>query len=263
MEKNLNQQEIIDNNANKLPEHYKIKYVPVQNCYAEKIIIEPKLIGTVTRKELIEREIIFDAPKKDVVLKVINIMKEIEIKDVKVTGGNILVTGYLNNCIMYTTMKRPQMENSGGNNNQGKNNENGNNTDKHGYVNTKNDKNSENNKNKNKENEKAKPSCGVVDNSIALDGVLRHTTIWTPFKAFIPAPEAQEEDICTVTSSAVLNELGAASITEIYEEEYDVEGENENISITRAEEVQKFIKGIIDKTLIEFTVDVKRYPKEQ
>jgi hypothetical protein len=234
----------------------------------EKFGMETRSIGAVTRKEMIEREIIFNAPDKDVVLKVINILNEIEIKDVKATSGNILVTGYLNSCIMYTTMKRPQMESNkqGENNNGEKSSENANNSDKHGYVNMGNNKNNENsNKNKNKEKEKAKPSCGVVDNSIALDGVLRHTTVWIPFKAFIPAEEAQAEDICTVTSSAVVNDLGATSITPIYEDEYDEEEtaaiirSEETTTINRGKKEQKFIKGINNRSLIELTVDIKRY----
>ena len=215
-------------------------------------------IGTVTRKELIEREIIFDSPKKDVVLKVINIQNEIEINEVKATIGNILVTGYLNKCIMYTTIKHPQMKNT---NQEKSNNENSNSSEKHDYTNIENDKSSENNKNKNKSNEKGKlkPHCGVVDNSIALDGVLRHTTVWIPFRAFIPSSEVQEDDICTVTSSLASNGLGSSYITLIYEEEDDAE---ETISIMRGKEKQKFIKGIINKTLIELTVDIKRCPKK-
>ncbi|AGK98433.1 DUF3794 domain-containing protein [Clostridium pasteurianum] len=222
--------------------------------------IEPELIGTATRQELIEREIIFDAPKKDVVLKVINILNEIEIKDIKVAAGNVLVSGYLNSCIMYTTTKRPQGEK----NNQEKNNENSNNSEqKNGYVSIQNNKNSENNKNKNKNKEQAKPSCGVVDNSIALDGVVRHTTVWIPFKSFIPALEVQEGDICTVTTSAVLDNLKSLSINPVYEDKDEDEYDEEStISVTRSEEEeQKFIKGIVNKTLIELTIDIKRYPK--
>lgn len=216
--------------------------------------IEPKLIGTATRQELIEREIIFDAPKKDAVLKVINVLNEIEIKDIKVAAGTVLVSGYLNSCIMYTTMKRPQGEK----NNEEKNNENSDNSGKNGYIDVQNNKNSENNKNKNKNKEQAKPRCGVVENSIALDGVVRHTTVWIPFRSFIPALEVQEGDICTVTSSSVLNNLKSLSINPVYEDEYD---EESTISIMRGEEEQKFIKGIVNKTLIELTVDIKRHPK--
>lgn len=213
-----------------------------------------KSIGKVTRKELIERKIIFDAPKKDAVLKVINVQNEIEIKDIKVTSGTILVNGYLNSCIMYSTIKRPPMEN----NSQEKSSENSNNSQGPGYVNTKNNKSNENNKNKenNKDKEEPKPSCGVVDNSIALDGVVRHTTVWIPFKSFIPAVGVQEGDICTVTSSAALDNLKSMPINPIYENEYD---EESTVSIMRGEEEQKFIKGIINKSLIELTVDIKRY----
>ena len=234
MEKNLNPQGISENNVTKS--------------------IEPKLIGTATRQELIEREIIFDAPDKDVVLKVVNIQNEIEIKDVTVASGTVLVSGYLNSYIMYTTMKRPQSEN----NNEQKNNEDANNSEKNGYVNMQNNKSSENNNNNKKKNkEQAKPSCGVVDNSIALDGVLRHTTVWIPFKSFIPALEVQEGDSCTVTSSAILDNLKSMAVSPIYEEEYEEESTS---SIIRGEDVQKFIKGVINKTLIELTVDIKRYP---
>ena len=236
METNLNPQGVSDNNVTKK--------------------VELKSIGTATRQELIEREIIFDAPKKDAVLKVINIQNDIEIKDIKVAAGSILVSGYLNSSIMYTTMKRPQSEN---NNNQEKSNENANNADKNGYVNVANGKSNENNNsNKKKNKEQAKPSCGVVDNSIALDGVVRHTTVWIPFKSFIPAAEVQEGDSCTITSSAILDDLKSLAVNPIYEDEEEND-DGSTISIMRGEEEQKFIKGIVNKTFIELTVDIQRY----
>lgn len=217
---------------------------------------ELKAIGNVTRKELIERKIIFDAPKKDAVLKIINVQDEIEIKDIKVTSDTILVSGYLNSCIMYTTMKRPPVENS----NQEKSSENSNKSESPGYVNMQNNKSNENNKNKesNKNKEEPKPSCGVVDSSIALDGVVRHTTVWIPFKSFIPAQGVQEGDVCSVTSSAVLDDLKSMPINSIYEDENDYDEET-TVSIMRGEEKQKFIKGFVNKALIELTVDIKRY----
>jgi hypothetical protein len=247
MEINQNPLGRIENITIRDPEHLTIKYIPVQNGSDEKAI-EAKLIGTAKRTELIEREIIFDAPNKDVVLKVINVLEDIEIKETKVTSGTILVAGYLNSCIMYTTIKRP----GSSNNNQEKNNQNSN-----GYVNMNNNKSNENNKNTNKEKERSKPSCDVVDYSIALDGVLRHTTVRIPFTALLTGTEYQEEDICTVTSTNVLKDLGSRSITPIYEEEDDQATTN-----TQVEPELKYIRGIINKTLIELTVDIKRYPKE-
>lgn len=237
METNLNPQGISDNNINKKAELISI--------------------GKASRQELIEREIIFDAPKKDVVLKVINIQDQIEVKDIKVGNGTILVSGYLNSYILYTTAKRPPSEN----NNQEKSNENSNNSEKNGYVNMQNNKNSDNkNKNKNKK-EQPKPSCGVVDDNIAVDGVVRHTTVWIPFKSFIPASEAQEGDVCSVTSSAVLDDLKSIAVNPIYEDEDDEEGST--VSITLGEDEQKFIKGIVNKTLIELTVEIKRYAESE
>ena len=258
MKRNLNpQDENIYMEINPNPED---KNIPMKrNLNPQDKNIQLKSIGSVTRQELIEREIIFDAPKKDVVLKVINILNEIEIKDTNVATGTILVSGYLNSCIIYTTMKRPQVEN----NNEQNNNENSNNSQDHGYISMQNNKSSDNN-NKNSDNnntnknkkEQAKPSCGVVDSSIALDGVIRHTTVSIPFKSFIPAPQVQEQDICSVTSSSVLNNLKSITTNPIYEKEDD---EESTISIMRGEEEQKFIKGIVNKTLIELTVDIKRY----
>lgn len=249
MEINQNPLGRVENIIIRDPEHLTIKYIPIQNGNNE-MAIEAKLVGTVTRTELIEREIIFDAPNKDVVLKVINVLEDVEVKDAKVTNATILVNGYLNSCIMYTTMKRPESSN----NNQENNNQNSN-----GYMNMGNNKSNENNKNKNKEKAKPKPSCDVVDCSIAVDGVLRHTTVRIPFKAFLPAAEYQEEDICTVTSTNILKDLGSSSITSIYEEENE---EDQTITTTQEVPEQKFIRGIINKTLIELTVDIKRYPKE-
>lgn len=215
--------------------------------------IKPKLVGTATRQELIERKIIFDAPKKDVVLKVVNIINDIEIKDTEVTDGVILVSGYLNSCIVYTTLKRPQSEN----NNQGKNNGN-NSSENHGYVNDQNNKSNKNNKNK----EEAKPGCSIVNESIALDGVVRHITVWIPFKSFVAAPEAQAGDISSVTSSAVLDDLKSIAIEPIYEEEEEEENGEAVISTKVNEEEHKFIKGIVTKALIELNVDIKRYSED-
>lgn len=251
METNLNPQD--ENIYMEIGPNPEDKNIPMKiNLNPQDKNIQLKSIASVTRQELIEREIIFDAPKKDVVLKVINILNEIEIKDINVATGTILVSGYLNSCIIYTTMKRPQVEN----NNEQNNNENSNNSQGHGYISMQNNKSSDNNTaNKNKK-EQAKPSCGVVDNSVALDGVIRHTTVSIPFKSFISDPQVQEQDICSVTSSSVLNNLKSITTNPIYEEEDD---EESTISIMRGEEEQKFIKGIVNKTLIELTVDIKRY----
>ena len=148
---------------------------------------------------------------------------------------------------MYTTMKRPQ----------GENNQNTNKSGNNGYVNMQSNNSSGNNKNKNKE--QPKPSCGIVDNSIALDGVVRHTTVLIPFKSFISAAEVQEGDICSVTSSAVLDNLKSLAVDLIYEDQYEEENaEASTTAIIRADEEQKFIKGIVNKTLIELYVDIKR-----
>jgi hypothetical protein len=249
MEINQNPLGRIENIVIRDPQHLTIKYIPVLNGNNE-MAIEAKLIGTATRTEQIEREIVFNAPNNDVVLKVINVLDEIEVKDAKVVNGNILVTGYLNSCIMYTTTKRPDDSN----NSKEKNNQSAN-----GYVNMNNNKSNE--KNKNKEKERPKPSCDLVDYSVAMDGVLRHTTVRIPFTAFLPAVGYLEDDICIVSSTNVLKSLGSKAITPIYEEVYEEDQANANANTPVVPE-QKFIKGIINKTLIELTVDIKRYPKE-
>lgn len=252
MEINQNPLGQIENIVIRDPEHLTIKYIPVQNGINE-MAIESKVVGTATRKEMIEREIIFDAPKNDAVLKVVNVMEDIEVKDATVTNSTILVNGFVNTSIMYTTMKRPQSSN---------NNQNNNNQSANGYVsmgNSKNSDNNNNNKNKNKEKERPRPSCDVVDYSIAVDGVVRHTTVRIPFRAFLPAEDYQEGDFCSVTSSSVSKDLGVAAVTPIYEEMYDEAG---NIITTQDDSEPKFIKGIINKTLIELAVDIKRYSKE-
>jgi hypothetical protein len=258
MEINQNPLGRVENIIIRDPEHLTIKYIPVQN--GTEMGIETQLVGTVTRTELIEREIIFDAPNKDVVLKVVSVLEDVEVKDVNVANATILVNGYLNSCIMYTTMKRPEAAN--------------NNQSSSGYMS--NNKNNENNKNNNKEKAKPKPSCDLVDYSIAVDGVVRHTTVRIPFKAFLPAAEYQENDICTVKSTNLLKDLGASSMTLIYEEENEVEQAkatatttttttttttNTTTSATTTQTIpqQKFVRGIINKTLIELTVDIKRY----
>lgn len=245
---NTNAQGVSSNDVARNIEHELIENAIRRELIERKVIpdanIETELIGKATRQELIEREVIFDAPNKDVVLKVVSIQNDVQIKDINVASGTVLVSGYLNSCIMYTTMKRPQ-----GENNQNKNN--------NGYVNMQSNNSSGNNKNKNKE--QPKPSCGLVDNSVALDGVVRHTTVLIPFKSFISAAEVQEGDICSVTSSAALDNVKSLAVDLIYEDQYeDVNNQESTTSIMRGDEEQKFIKGIVNKTLVELNIDIKR-----
>ncbi|MEL7597277.1 MAG: hypothetical protein AAGU01_03640 [Clostridiaceae bacterium] len=201
---------------------------------------DARLIGKGTGQELIERKIIFNPPKKDVVVELISINKEIKLTDVEVNRNSVVINGYIHNSIMYKTIKRPDKENEEKDKNEKEDES----------------KKDESKKDKSKD-EQARPSCEIITvGSIAVDGVVRHTTVWIPFKSFISVNGARKGDIYEILYTSINDKNCFLGEVPIYEE--DKKGGFQSIQIIEDVEEQPFIEGIIDKNLIQISVAVKR-----
>ncbi|MCY6355002.1 SPOCS domain-containing protein [Clostridium sp. ZS2-4] len=199
-----------------------------------------RLVGKGTGQELIERKIIFNPPKKDVVVELISINKEVKLTEVEVNTNSVVVNGYIHNSIMYKTIKRPDKENEDTNKNENKDES----------------KKDESKKDQSKKDQ-ARPSCEIITvGSIAVDGVVRHTTVWVPFKSFIAVNGARKGDIYEILYTSINEKNCFLGEVPIYEE--DKKGGLQAIQIIEDIEEQPFIEGIIDKNLIKISVEVKR-----
>ena len=146
--------------------------------------------------DLIKKKIIFAPPEKDAVVKITDRKNEIIIESAQVVqnGDYVLVKGYLNKSIIYNTTNKDQLKKAmGKEENKDKNKE----------------ENKEENKDKNKdENKKGKK--GVQCESlipplelVAVDGVVRHTTVWMPFEVLVFVEGASERDTVSVENMTI------------------------------------------------------------
>lgn len=216
----------------------------------EQLMESAKLIAGGNRTEVIEREIFFDAPKKDAIVDVIGCAKSAKITEARVEEDNVIVSGYLHNCIQYSSIKRPPAPKQEQSSNQGK----------HGYGSSNN-----NNSNKQKGKPIPKPCCRLTGENIAVDGVIRHTTVFIPFRVVVMIKDVKKGDLCKVTNIEVLEEPKALEQVAIYESELDMEQESIAIKIPESENIFKanetegiFIKGVIDKSVLNIDVEVYR-----
>lgn len=141
--------------------------------------------------DLIKKRIIFAPPEKDAIVKITDRKYEIivESSEVVQNGDYVLVKGYLNKSITYNTTNKEQLEKLMGKES--------------------NKEESKENQEENKEENK-KPKKGVKCESlvpqldlIAVDGVVRHTTIWIPFEVLVYVEGAREEDRVIVESKTI------------------------------------------------------------
>ncbi len=114
---------------------------------------------------LIKKKILFGTPAKDVVIKIVETIDDLFIDEVEVieNGNIVLVRGYLNKVIKYLTVSRDALSIV---------------TEKE-YKEYKDFKEEEDNKKFEKE-----LICDLISNKLqdmAIDGVMRHTTLWIPF----------------------------------------------------------------------------------
>ena len=224
-----------------------------------------RIIGKGLGQELIERKIVFNPPKKDVVVELISIDKEVKITDAEVGINSVIVNGFVHNSIMYKTIKHHHGDKDDNKDND-KDNKNGKGEEAAGEENNKENKKNDNKKDDNKKddnkkddnkNEQTRPSCEILTvGAVAVDGVVRHTTVWIPFKSFIHIKGARRGDIAEVLYATINDNDCLLGELPIYEE--DERGGTQSIQVMEGVEQQQFIEGIIDKNLIRIAVLVKR-----
>lgn len=177
----------------------------------------------------IESEVYFAPPEKDRVLKVINTERTLELSDVDVIENAVFVGGHIQKAIMYKTIKAEDQKNS----------------------NKEKDENKEDKKNEEKkEEEKLAVKINEL-NPVAVDGVVRHTTAWIPFRCYIPIEGAQIGDACEIISAELLDN-GSISKSINYEEA-DMSAENDTAAY-----VLPYIQGIMDTDVIKFAVKITK-----
>jgi hypothetical protein len=237
------------------------------------VSVENKRVGEGEVRQLIEKKILFNPPKKDVVIGVGEILKTVQITDTNVFPDYVVVNGFLNKSILYKTAKRPDAEKFLGeeepeemdeNGEREGNKEKGNNKYRDLYrgedkEDNKENKNKENNKDnkkednkegnnkegnnkegnnkddKNKEEKKGAKCESLAPECAAIDGVVRHITTWIPFESLVRIEGALPGDVVEVLSVEVLDSL----------EEDIIEYGN-------------FIIGIIEKDIVKIKVRVTR-----
>jgi hypothetical protein len=213
-----------------------------------------RVIGKGIGQELIERKIVFNPPKKDVVVELISIDKEVKITDAEVGMNSVIVNGFVHNSIMYKTINRPHGDKD--DNKDGKDNDKDNKDGKGEEGGKEDNKKDENKKDENK-NEQTRPSCEILTvGAVAVDGVVRHTTVWIPFKSYIHIKGVRRGDIAEVLYATINDKDCLLGELPIYEE--DERGGTQSIQVIDGVEQQQFIEGIIDKNLIRIAVIVKR-----
>lgn len=217
-----------------------------------------RVIGKGLGQELIERKIVFNPPKKDVVVELISIDKEVKITDAEVGINSVIVNGFVHNSIMYKTIKRPHggKQDNKDDKDDDKDKKDGKGQEGQGECKKDDNKKDDNKKDDNK-NEQTRPSCEILTvGAVAVDGVVRHTTVWIPFKSFIHIKGARRGDIAEVLSATINDNDCLLGELPIYEE--DERGGAQSIQVVEGVEQQQFIEGIIDKNLIRIAVLVKR-----
>ena len=185
---------------------------------------------------LVERKIVFNPPDNDVVLGVETVSKEAQVTEVELAQDIAIVRGMLYKNIIYKTVKREDVEKAlnlekEGNDESNENKE----------ANENNEKNESN-----ENNDKKGPACeSVMPESIAIDGVVRHTTVRIPFEFIIDLPGAMPGQNYEVVSTMIKNDLGGQYI---YDEETTYKVSDTGMSN------QIFIAALIEKDIIKVTL---------
>lgn len=187
-----------------------------------------------TCQQMIESEIYFAPPEKDRVLEIISIDKKIELSDAEASENAVFVNGRIHKGIMYKTVK--------GQNNNNKENEGQKDNEQ---ANDKQDKNKKDSEKKGKREASIKIADLIP---IAVDGVVRHTTTWIPFRCYIPIEGAHTGDLCEIVSTELLD--NGSRIKNIKYEDADVSAENDTTN------EPAYIQGVIDTDVIKIVVKV-------
>ena len=167
----------------------------------------PEII-TGSNGELIKKKVIFAPPKHDGIVQITERKDDVIIKNAEVVqnGDYVLVNGYLNKSIVYNTTNKAQLNKLMGNEKEEENKKNED-SDKNDSENEEQGKDDKNNKDdKNKKDDKKGVQCESINSeleSMAVDGVVRHTTVWIPFEILIYTKGAVEGNTVTVDKPVI------------------------------------------------------------
>ncbi len=165
--------------------------------------------------ELINRRILFAPPQHDAVVRMSNVTEDIIIEDAYVIDGGdfVLVKGYLNRSVEYLTTNKEElkklMKKDDEHDHKKDDKENGE-TDQEN-----NDK--EQNKKHNKE-----VVCERINpepRTMAIDGVIRHTTVWIPFEILVNVQNSRAGDNVVIESITLECSSKGNRVQEIMEED--------------------------------------------
>lgn len=194
---------------------------------------------------LVERRIVFNPPDNDVVLGVETVSKDAEITEVEMADGIAIVRGILSKNIIYKTVKREDIEKAF-NLEKEENNEDNANEDENNENNDKNDRNDKNDNN-DKNNKKCAACESVMPESIAIDGVVRHTTVRIPFEFIVELAGAKSNYDYEIMSVNIKNDLGGVYL---YDEETVYKTSDGNISN------QNFIAALTERDIVKVAIKV-------
>ncbi len=160
--------------------------------------------------ELIKRKIIFAPPPHDAVVKVANIKEDIIIENAEVVEGCdfVLVRGHLNRSVEYLTTKKEALKKLIGKDH-------------------KDDcKKDEEHDNKKDDDDDKKPKKEVICEPVcpepkcmAVDGVIRHTTVWIPFEILINVEGSKPGDKVIVECVSIESLCKGNRVNEIIEDD--------------------------------------------
>ena len=142
--------------------------------------------------DLIKKKIVFAPPEKDAIVKIADRKNEIIIESSEVVqnGNYVLIKGYLNKSITYNTTNKDQLKKLIGKEDKKEENK---------------DEKKEENKDDNKKDKKGVKCESLLPKLelVAVDGVVRHTTVWMPFEVLVYVEGATEEDTVIVENKTI------------------------------------------------------------
>lgn len=196
--------------------------------------------------QLIEKRISFAPPPHDSVVKVINTKEDwaIEYSEVIESGDLVLVKGYFNVIVQYLTTNKGVLNKLMGKVEKQEEKQ------EEEQVHQGKERQAKENKEENESEEKAKPKhkkpvlCEPIEpepQCMAVDGVVRHTTVWIPFEILVNVEGARPGDEATVTGLTMEKLEKKCRTPEIIEDDlivgiYVNEVINVNVAVTVEED---------------------------
>lgn len=179
--------------------------------------------------ELLKRRIIFAPPPHDAIVRISNIKEDITVEEAEVIEGGdfVLVRGYLNRSVEYLTTKKEELKRIMKKDDK--------HDDKHddkkdGKQDGKEDK--ENNDKEQDKKHKKEVVCERISpepRAMAIDGVIRHTTVWIPFEILVNVQGSNPGDNVVIESIEIGSLNKENAVQEIMEDDLMVGIETKDV----------------------------------